>query len=106
MISTDQTINDTMPNTFCGETFTGCGSDGLNTVCTVYNGLVPMSPNTTPSAPTDSASRPAPCLIALPAFPVCVPLGGPPWGPGEQRGVPSPGSRTNGRTPGRVTPGR
>ena len=57
---TDQTISETMPKTFSCETWTGCGSDGLNTVCSVYSGLVPISPNTTPSAPTASASRPAP----------------------------------------------
>src|SRR5215469_6902322 len=63
MITTDQTISETIPYTFSGETRTGCGSDGLNTVCTVYSGLVPISPKTTPKAPSSRANRPVPCLI-------------------------------------------
>ena len=73
MIITDQKISETMPYTFSGDTWTGCGSDGLKTVCSVYSGLVPISPNTTPRAPTASASPPAPSLIALPAY--CPPPG-------------------------------
>ena len=55
-IITDQKISEMTPNTLSAETATGCGSPGLKTVCTVYNGLVPMSPNTTPSAATASAA--------------------------------------------------
>src|SRR5215472_12838933 len=66
MIVTAQKISETTPNTFCVETGTGCGSDGLKTVCTVYSGLVPMSPNTTPRAPTVSAAWAVPPLITLP----------------------------------------
>src|SRR5215469_5802463 len=64
MIVTAQKISETTPNTFCVDTGTGCGSDGLKTVCTVYSGLVPMSPNTTPRAPTASAAWALPRLIA------------------------------------------
>src|SRR5215467_743690 len=63
MITTDQTISETIPYTFSGETRTGCGSDGLNTVCTVYSGLVPISPKTTPKAPSSRAIRVVPCFI-------------------------------------------
>ena len=55
MIVTDQKISETTPKMLCADTVTGCGSAGLNTVWTVYSGLVPMSPKTTPSAPTASA---------------------------------------------------
>jgi hypothetical protein len=60
MIVTDQKISETTPKMLSCDTLTGCGSLGLKTVCTVYNGLVPMSPKTTPSAPTASA----PCAVA------------------------------------------
>src|SRR5580658_3095791 len=60
MIVTDQKISETTPKMLSCDTLTGCGSPGLKTVCTVYNGLVPMSPKTTPSAPTASA----PCAVA------------------------------------------
>ena len=62
MIIPDQKISEMTPNTLSADTFTGCGSPGLNSVCTVYSGLVPISPNTTPSAPSASAARPPPCL--------------------------------------------
>jgi hypothetical protein len=55
MIVTDQKTSETIPNTLVFETETGCGSCGLNAVWIVYSGLVPRSPNTTPSAPTTSA---------------------------------------------------
>ena len=64
-----QKISETTPYTFCVDTWTRCGSDGLKTVCTVYSGLVPMSPNTTPSAPISSAPRAVP-FIALQAAPL------------------------------------
>src|SRR5215471_21449569 len=63
-IVTAQKISETTPNTFWLDTGTGCGSDGLKAVCTVYSGLVPMSPNTTPRAPTASAAWALPRLIA------------------------------------------
>src|SRR5215469_12164466 len=66
-IVTDQKMSETTPNTFWLDTGTGCGSDGLKTVCTVYSGLVPISPNTTPRAPTASAACALPRLIALPS---------------------------------------
>jgi hypothetical protein len=59
MIVTDQKISETTPKTFSLDTGTGCGSLGLKTVSTVYSGLVPMSPKTTPRAPSASAPRAA-----------------------------------------------
>src|SRR6267142_647937 len=50
MIITDQKINDTTPYTLSVLIGTGSGSLGLKAVWMVI-GLVPMSPNTTPSAP-------------------------------------------------------
>ena len=50
MIITDQKINDTAPYTLSVLIGTGSGSLGLKAVWMVI-GLVPMSPNTTPSAP-------------------------------------------------------
>src|SRR6478735_2403242 len=50
MIITDQKINDTTPYTLSVLIGTGSGSLGLTAVWMVV-GLVPMSPNTTPSAP-------------------------------------------------------
>jgi hypothetical protein len=47
---TDQKINDTRPYTLSVLIGTGSGSLGLKAVWMVI-GLVPMSPNTTPSAP-------------------------------------------------------
>src|SRR5215471_6040106 len=69
-IVTAQKISETTPNTFCVDTGTGCGSDGLKTVCTVYSGLVPISPNTTPRAPTASAAWALPRLITLSHLPL------------------------------------
>jgi hypothetical protein len=60
---TDQKISEMVPNTFSADTFTGCGSPGLKTVWTVYSGLVPMSPKTTPRAPIARASWPVACLF-------------------------------------------
>src|SRR6201996_5910373 len=60
MIVTDQKISETTPKTLSWATLTGCGSLGSNSVCNVYSGLVPMSPKTTPSAPSASA----PCAAA------------------------------------------
>ena len=60
MIVTDQKISETIPKMLSCDTLTGCGSPGLKTVWTAYNGLVPMSPKTTPRAPTASA----PCAVA------------------------------------------
>src|ERR1700756_5624331 len=59
----DQKISEVTPKTLSSETRTRCGSDGSNTVWTVYSGLVPMSPNTTPSAPSASAACPPPRLV-------------------------------------------
>src|SRR6188472_3920752 len=50
MIITEQKINDTTPYTLSVLIGTGSGSLGLKAVWMVI-GLVPMSPNTTPSAP-------------------------------------------------------
>ena len=44
-----------------------------NTVCSAYSGLVPMSPYTTPSAPSISAARPT---CAAPAWGGITALGG------------------------------
>src|ERR1700677_2923517 len=60
MIVTDQKISETAPKMLSRDTLTGCGSLGSKRVCTVYNGLVPMSPKTTPRAP----SARAPCAVA------------------------------------------
>jgi hypothetical protein len=50
-IITDQKISEMIPKTALVAGVTGCGSLGLKTVWTVYSGLVPISPKTTPSAP-------------------------------------------------------
>ena len=55
MIITDQKISEMTPKMLSCDTLTGCGSLGLKTVCTVYSGLVPMSPKTTPRAPSARA---------------------------------------------------
>src|SRR5206468_6721072 len=55
MSVTDQKISETTPKMLSVDTGTGWGSLGLKTVWTVYRGLVPMSPKTTPRAPTASA---------------------------------------------------
>ena len=60
MIVTDQKISETTPKMLSCDTLTGCGSPGSKTVCTVYSGLVPMSPKTTPRAPTARAA----CAVA------------------------------------------
>src|SRR5215470_9126468 len=65
MIVTDQKISETTPKTFSLDTGTGCGSLGLKTVWTVYSGLVPMSPKTTPRAPSASAPRAAACRFTV-----------------------------------------
>jgi len=65
MIVTDQKISETTPKTFSLDTGTGWGSLGLKTVWTVYNGLVPMSPKTTPRAPSASAPRAATCRFTV-----------------------------------------
>src|SRR5215470_11235161 len=52
---TDQKISETTPKMLSVDTATGWGSPGLKTVWTVYSGLVPMSPKTTPRAPTARA---------------------------------------------------
>src|SRR5215472_1014362 len=55
MIITDQKMSEVTPKMLSCDTVTGCGSLGLKTVWTVYRGLVPMSPKTTPRAPTARA---------------------------------------------------
>src|SRR6201981_3654990 len=55
MIVTDQKISETTPKMLSCDTLTGCGSLGLKSVWTVYSGLGPMSPKTTPKAPTATA---------------------------------------------------
>ena len=52
MIVTDQKISEMIPKMLSSVTLTGWGSPGLKTVWTVYSGLVPMSPKTTPRAPS------------------------------------------------------
>ena len=79
MMVTAQKISEMTPKMLSSDTVTGCGSPGLKTVWTVYSGLVPMSPKTTPRAPTVRAAwavagrltitmsaSPPPCLYALP----------------------------------------
>ena len=56
MMVTAQKISEMTPKMFSVDTLTGCGSPGLKTVCSVYSGLVPISPKTTPRAPTASAA--------------------------------------------------
>ena len=73
MIVTDQKISETTPKMLSCDTLTGCGSPGLKSVCTVYSGLVPMSPKTTPRAPTARAAcavvrRPSPTVSASPCY--------------------------------------
>src|SRR5215831_14248147 len=76
MIVTDQKISEMIPKMLSCDTLTGCGSPGLKTVCTVYSGLVPMSPKTTPRAPTARAPCAAPRRLALtvsaPLPPACT----------------------------------
>jgi len=55
----DHTISDTTPYTSLGVGRTAPPSIE-NTVCNAYSGLVPISPNTTPSEATSSAAPPAP----------------------------------------------
>ena len=55
-IVTDQKISEMIPKMLSSVTLTGCGSAGLKTVWTVYSGLVPMSPKTTPRAPRARAA--------------------------------------------------
>jgi hypothetical protein len=68
MIVTAQKISETTPKMFSVDTATGCGSCGLKTVWTVYSGLVPMSPKTTPSAPTARAPWAVLRRLTLPVF--------------------------------------
>ena len=56
MITTDQTISETIPKTFCVDTLTGWGSPGLKTVCSVYSGLVPNPGEPLPRAPIARAA--------------------------------------------------
>ena len=56
MMVTDQKVSDTIPKMLSADTRTGWGSSGLKTVWMVYSGLVPMSPKTTPRAPTARAA--------------------------------------------------
>src|SRR5580692_1067965 len=73
MMVTDQKISEMIPKTCSVETCTGCGSLGLKTVCTVYSGLVPMSPKTTPSAPTVRAAWPVTCRVVVTVLPPSSP---------------------------------
>src|SRR6516162_4745747 len=68
MIVTDQKISEMTPKMLACDTVTGCVSLGLNTVWTVYSGLVPMSPKTTPRAPTARAHWAVVRLLELTAF--------------------------------------
>jgi len=68
MIVTDQKISEMTPKMLACDTVTGCGSLGLNTVWTVYSGLVPMSPKTTPRAPTARANWAVVRVLELTAF--------------------------------------
>ena len=65
MIVTDQKISETTPKMLSCDTLTGCGSPGLKSVWTVYSGLVPMSPKTTPSAPTARAAWAVPDRLVM-----------------------------------------
>src|SRR6266536_2629137 len=75
-IVTDQKISEMTPKMLSSVTLTGCGSAGLNTVWTVYSGLVPMSPKTTPRAPAVrahwAAARLLELTVSLPACPGCT----------------------------------
>ena len=68
MIVTDQKISETIPKMLSVDTSTGCGSLGLKTVWMVYSGLVPMSPKTTPRAPTARAPWAVARRFTLPVF--------------------------------------
>ena len=74
MIITDQKMSEVIPKTLLCDTLTGCGSLGLKTVWTVYSGLVPMSPKTTPRAPSASAAW-APARRPVPAVRPVDPAG-------------------------------
>ena len=65
MMVTDQKISETIPKMVWVDTRTGWGSPGLKTVCMVYSGLVPMSPKTTPRAPTARAVRVVVCWLTV-----------------------------------------
>src|SRR4051812_50218192 len=62
----------------------------VNTVCSAYSGLVPMSPKTTPRAPNASAATPVPTLDLAPS---------PPRGRGSA-GAGPPAPRGRGSPPG------
>ena len=68
MMVTAQKISEMIPKMLSSDTLTGCGSPGLNTVWTVYSGLVPMSPKTTPRAPTARAPWAAARGLTLTVF--------------------------------------
>ena len=65
MIVTDQKMSEVTPKMLACDTLTGCGSLGLNTVWTVYSGLVPMSPKTTPRAPSARAAWAVPDRLVI-----------------------------------------
>jgi hypothetical protein len=56
MIVTDQKISETIPKMLSLVASTGWGSLGLKAIWIVYSGLVPMSPKTTPRAPSARAA--------------------------------------------------
>ena len=72
MIVTDQKISEMIPKILSSVTLTGWGSPGLKTVWTVYSGLVPMSPKTTPRAPSARAPWAVARRFTLTVFPLKV----------------------------------
>ena len=56
IIVIDQKASEITPYTFAGVAATACWSME-KTVCIEYRGLVPMSPNTMPKAPSISGAR-------------------------------------------------
>ncbi len=62
-----QKINETMPKTPAGVACAAAACE-VKMVCSVYSGLVPMSPYTTPSAPNASTARLA-CAMTSRSFP-------------------------------------
>src|ERR1019366_2060203 len=70
--TSDQTKSETAPMTLPAVGRTALGP--LKDACNAYSGLVPTSPNTTPSAPSVSAPRcrPAGSLVFNPAHGVAV----------------------------------
>src|SRR6266487_1210945 len=102
-IVTDQKISEMIPKMLSSVTLTGWGSLGLKTVWTVYSGLVPMSPKTTPRAPRARAVWALARRFTLTVFPEgsAGEVGQDLLEPGQRGGDPGQRARV-GRVQGRV----